>query len=82
MVKRDWQGSIVGEILDRMGEAEGRDGLENCAARGYRGDLDEATMGALVEEYGTPGDALIAIQSEAKRRLNAIVASEVVEVAS
>ena len=72
MVKRNWQGSIIGQILDRMGEAEGCDGLESCAAKGYLGDLDEETMAALVEEHGTPADALYAIQVEAQRRVSAM----------
>ena len=76
MVKRDYSGSIVGEILDRMGEAEGRDGVESCAAKGYLGDLDGETMAALVEEYGSPADALYAIQVEAQHRVSAMALDE------
>lgn len=63
---------IVRAAVDAAGQAGGLEEVEAIAAKGP-GDMEfsEADMALLVAEYGTPGDALYAIQSEAQRRVSA-----------
>lgn len=68
---------IVARAIDAAGQAGGRD--EAIAAKGPGAMVfSDEDMGVLVEAYGTPGDALYAIQLEAQRRVSAMAA----EVAS
>lgn len=58
-------------VVDEVGQYEGVDGIASVAAHGYHGELSEACMADLLEEHGTAGEALYAIQLEAQRRVSA-----------
>ena len=61
---------IVARAIDAAGQAGGRDEVEAIAAKGPGAMVfSDEDMGVLVEAYGTPGDALYAIQLEAQRRV-------------
>lgn len=62
---------IVRATVDSAGEAGGIDEVRRIAANGA-GDMtfDEASMAVLLEAYGTPGDAMYAIQLEAQNRVS------------
>ena len=63
---------IVRAAVDAAGQAGGLDEVSAIAAKGP-GDMTFSAedMAVLVEEYGTPGDAMHAIQLEAQRRASA-----------
>ena len=63
---------IVRAAIDAAGQAGGIDEVEAIAAKGP-GEMEfsDEDMATLVDEYGTPADALYAIQLEAQRRLSA-----------
>ena len=58
--------NLIDEILDAAGQAGGSVEIDRIAADGYRGDLSEEAQAILIEEHGTPGDALYAIQLAAQ----------------
>jgi len=64
---------IVRAAVDAAGQAGGLDEVSAIAANGP-GDMvfSEEDMAVLVEEYGSPGDALYAIQLEAQRRVSEV----------
>ena len=69
---------IVARAIDAAGQAGGRDEVEAIAAKGPGAMVfSDEDMGVLFEAYGTPGDALYAIQLEAQRRVSAMAAEEV-----
>jgi hypothetical protein len=67
------------QIVARAIDAAGIDEVSTIAAMGP-GNMafSDEEMAALVEAYGSPGDALYAVQLEAQRRVSAMAA----EVAS
>ena len=64
---------IVRAAVDAAGQAGGIDEVSAIAAKGP-GEMtfSDEDMATLVEEYGTPADALYAIQLEAQRRVSAL----------
>jgi hypothetical protein len=68
---------VVSRAIDAAGQAGGRDEVEAIAAKGPgHMAFSEEEMVVLVEAYGSPGEALYAIQLEAQRRVSGM-ASEV-----
>jgi len=60
---------IVTRAIDAAGQAGGPDEVEAIAASGPgHMRFSDEEMATLVEFYGTPGDAMYAIQLEAQRR--------------
>jgi hypothetical protein len=69
---------IVRAAVDAAGRAGGLEEVEAIAARGPGAmTFSDDDMAVLVEEYGSPGDALYAIQLEAQRRVSAMAADAV-----
>jgi hypothetical protein len=68
---------IVEGAIDAAGQAGGLDEVSAIARKGP-GEMtfSDDDMAALVEEYGTPADAMYAIQLEAQRRVSAIALDE------
>jgi hypothetical protein len=68
---------IVRAAVDAAGQAGGRVEVEAIAAKGP-GTMTFSVedMAVLVDAYGSPGDALYAIQLEAQRRVSAMAADE------
>lgn len=62
---------IVRAAVDAAGQAGGLDEVQRIAAKGP-GDMtfSDEDMAVLIEEYGTTGDALYAIQREAQQRVS------------
>ena len=71
--------TAVDVLLDTL---QFREELEAVAERGWPWELSDDTMVALLEEHGSPGEALYALQLHAQRRVSAIESLERVEVAS
>lgn len=66
---------IVTRAIDAAGSAGGLEEVEAIAAKGPCDmTFTDEEMGCLCEAYGTPADALYAIQLEAQRRVSAIEA--------
>jgi hypothetical protein len=63
---------IIKRAIDAAGQAGGIDEVSAIAAKGP-GEMtfSDEDMMALVEAYGTPADAMYAIQLEAQRRISA-----------
>jgi hypothetical protein len=62
---------IVHAAIDAAGAAGGVDEVAAIAAKGVGAmTFTDADMVTLLAEYGTPGDALYAIQLEAQRRIS------------
>jgi len=63
---------IVSSAVDAAGQAGGIAEVSAIAAKGP-GEMtfSDEDMATLVEEYGTPADAMYAIQFEAQRRVSA-----------
>lgn len=62
---------IIERAIDAAGEAGGYDEVKAIAERGPGAmTFSNEDMAAMVEEYGSPGDALYAIQLEAQRRIS------------
>jgi hypothetical protein len=62
---------IVTGAIDAAGQAGGICEVEAIAAKGPGAmTLSDEDMAALVEAYGSPGEALYAIQLEAQRRVS------------
>jgi hypothetical protein len=63
---------IVKSAIDAAGQAGGLDEVQAIAAKGP-GDMvfSAEDMATLVAAYGSPGEALDAIQREAQRRISA-----------
>jgi len=69
---------IVQAAVDAAGQAGGRVEVEAIAAKGPGAmTFSDEDMDILVEEYGSPRDALYAIQLEAQRRVSALALDEV-----
>ena len=70
---------IVARAIDAAGQAGGIDEVSAIAAVGPGNmSFSDEDMAVLVEAYGSPGDALYAVQLEARRRVSEAAA----EVAS
>jgi len=66
---------IVRAAVDAAGQAGGIDEVEAIAARGPGAmTFSDEEMALLVEEYGSPGEALYAIQLEAQYRVSEMAA--------
>ena len=64
---------IVRAAVDAAGQAGGLDEVQAIAARGPGAmTFSDEDMATLLEEYGSPGDALYAIQLEAQRRVSEV----------
>lgn len=64
---------IVRAAVDAAGSADGLDEVSAIAAKGAGSmTFTDADMSVLVAEYGSPADALYAIQLEAQRRMSAL----------
>ncbi len=63
---------IVKSAVDAAGQAGGLDEVQAIAAKGPGNmEFSDTDMAVLVEAYGTPADAMHAIQLEAQNRVSA-----------
>jgi len=63
---------IISRAIDAAGEAGGIDEVSRIAAKGPGAmTFSDEDMGVLIDAYGSPGEALYAIQLEAQRRVSA-----------
>lgn len=70
---------IVDAAVDAAGQAGGLEEVSAIAAKGTGNmTFSDEEMATLVEAYGTPADALYAVQAEAQRRVSRIAADETV----